>query len=186
LVFLYVNRSRLRMRRLAKTDMLTGLFNRRFLEEWFAKPAEQKPKLIEKPIPETKKGQLVHKLNKQVMRVQYGYLALNHWVERKLDKQKMVAKKPETGPITLVMMDVDHFKQVNDTYGHVFGDVVLTGVAKVLDSSVRESDIVARLGGEEFVIVLPNTDLEEATALAERLRIALSQRGFVTENNQAV
>ncbi len=52
--------------------------------------------------------------------------------------------------------------------------------------SVRESDIVARLGGEEFVIVLPNTDLEEATALAERLRIALSQRGFVTENNQAV
>lgn len=186
LVFLYVNRSRLRMRRLAKTDMLTGLFNRRFLEEWFAKPAEQKPKLIEKPIPETKKGKLVHKLNKQVMRVQYGYLALNHWVERKLDKQKMVAKKPETGPITLVMMDVDHFKQVNDTYGHVFGDVVLTGVAKVLDSSVRESDIVARLGGEEFVIVLPNTDLEEATALAERLRIALSQRGFVTENNQAV
>lgn len=130
LVFLYVNRSRLRMRRLAKTDMLTGLFNRRFLEEWFAKPAEQKPKLIEKPIPETKKGKLVHKLNKQVMRVQYGYLALNHWVERKLDKQKMVAKKPETGPITLVMMDVDHFKQVNDTYGHVFGDVVLTGVAK--------------------------------------------------------
>ncbi len=88
-----MNRSRLRMRRLAKTDMLTGLFNRRFLEEWFAKPAEQKPKLIEKPIPETKKGQLVHKLNKQVMRVQYGYLALNHWVERKLDKQKMVAKK---------------------------------------------------------------------------------------------
>ncbi len=146
LVFLAVNRSRLRMRRLAKTDTLTGLFNRRFLEEWFVQPKERKPKPQVKPTPQSTKGKLTYYANKQVMRFQYGFLALNHWIERKLDKQKLVAKKPESGPITLVMMDVDHFKRVNDTYGHAFGDIVLTGVAEVLESTVRKDDIVARFG----------------------------------------
>ncbi|KKX90215.1 hypothetical protein UF37_02945, partial [Vibrio parahaemolyticus] len=70
------------------------------MEEWVAKPAEQKPKLIEQPNTETKEGQVVRKVHEQVIRIQYSYLALNHWVARKLDKQKMVANKPETGPIT--------------------------------------------------------------------------------------
>ncbi|MGU3847655.1 GGDEF domain-containing protein, partial [Vibrio diabolicus] len=78
---------------------------------------------------------------------------INKWVDSKLDKQKMVPKKPQSGPVSVALIDVDYFKQVNDTYGHVFGDAVLTGVAKVLEETVRENDIVARFGGEEFVVV---------------------------------
>lgn len=186
LVFLAVNRSRLRMRRLAKTDTLTGLFNRRFLEEWFVQPKERKPKPLTKPVSQSNKEKLIYYISKQVLRLQHSFLTLNHWIERKLDKQKLVAKKPDSGPITLVMMDVDHFKQVNDTYGHAFGDTVLTGVAGVLESTVRKNDIVARFGGEEFVIVLPKTDLQEATKLAERMRLALSQHTFTTDDDQPV
>jgi two-component system cell cycle response regulator len=76
-------------------------------------------------------------------------------------------------PLALILMDVDHFKQYNDTYGHQAGDEVLRQVAQILQANVREGDFVARYGGEEFVIVLPRTDLESAVAVAERLRRAV-------------
>ncbi|HHX8602019.1 TPA: diguanylate cyclase [Vibrio alginolyticus] len=185
-VFLVVNRSRLRMRRLAKTDTLTGLFNRRFLEDWFTKPVEVRRERKEKPVPQSKQEKIQHFVFEQVEQVKYGYLALNKWVDSKLDKQKMVPNKPQSGPVTLALIDVDYFKQVNDTYGHVFGDTVLTGVAKVLEETVRENDIVARFGGEEFVVVMPNTDHKNALITAERLRSALSLHGFVTEQKEEV
>ncbi|MCA6718515.1 diguanylate cyclase [Vibrio sp. Vb2131] len=184
-VFLVVNRSRLRMRRLAKTDTLTGLFNRRFLEDWFTKPVEVRRERKEKPVPQSKQEKIQHFVYEQVEQVKYGYLALNKWVDSKLDKQKMVPNKPQSGPVTLALIDVDYFKQVNDTYGHVFGDTVLTGVAKVLEETVRENDIVARFGGE-FVVVMPNTDHKNALITAERLRSALSLHGFVTEQKEEV
>ncbi|HHX8353135.1 diguanylate cyclase [Vibrio sp. Vb0937] len=185
-VFLVVNRSRLRMRRLAKTDTLTGLFNRRFLEDWFTKPVEVRRERKEKPVPQSKQEKIQHFVFEQVEQVKCGYLALNKWVDSKLDKQKMVPNKPQSGPVTLALIDVDYFKQVNDTYGHVFGDTVLTGVAKVLEETVRENDIVARFGGEEFVVVMPNTDHKNALITAERLRSALSLHGFVTEQKEEV
>ncbi|EMC2458854.1 diguanylate cyclase [Vibrio alginolyticus] len=185
-VFLVVNRSRLRMRRLAKTDTLTGLFNRRFLEDWFTMPVEVRRERKEKPVPQSKQEKIQHFVFEQVEQVKYGYLALNKWVDSKLDKQKMVPNKPQSGPVTLALIDVDYFKQVNDTYGHVFGDTVLTGVAKVLEETVRENDIVARFGGEEFVVVMPNTGHENALITAERLRSALSLHGFVTEQKEEV
>ncbi len=185
-VFLVVNRSRLRMRRLAKTDTLTGLFNRRFLEDWFTKPVEVRRERKEKPVHQSKQEKIQHFVFEQVEQVKYGYLALNKWVDSKLDKQKMVPNKPQSGPVTLALIDVDYFKQVNDTYGHVFGDTVLTGVAKVLEETVRENDIVARFGGEEFVVVMPNTDHKNALITAERLRSALSLHGFVTEQKEEV
>ncbi|WP_420895652.1 diguanylate cyclase [Vibrio alginolyticus] len=185
-VFLVVNRSRLRMRRLAKTDTLTGLFNRGFLEDWFTKPVEVRRERKEKPVPQSKQEKIQHFVFEQVEQVKYGYLALNKWVDSKLDKQKMVPNKPQSGPVTLALIDVDYFKQVNYTYGHVFGDTVLTGVAKVLEETVRENDIVARFGGEEFVVVMPNTDHENALITAERLRSALSLHCFVTEQKEEV
>ena len=79
-------------------------------------------------------------------------------------------------PLSLVMLDVDHFKQYNDTFGHPAGDQVLRTVAATLSQNVREHDVVARYGGEEFVVVLPATDAHPALELAERLRLALEQQ----------
>ena len=73
-------------------------------------------------------------------------------------------------PLSLIMADVDHFKKVNDTYGHPAGDKVLSGVAACLKTRLRPRDLVARYGGEEFVLVLPETDTEGAMVVAERVR----------------
>ncbi len=73
-------------------------------------------------------------------------------------------------PISVIMMDIDHFKMINDNYGHSIGDKVLRAVVEPLQRVVREIDIVARMGGEEFAFILPETGLEEACNLAERLR----------------
>ncbi|MDX8404535.1 MAG: GGDEF domain-containing protein [Mariprofundus sp.] len=71
-------------------------------------------------------------------------------------------------PYTIVMLDLDHFKQVNDLYGHAAGDIVLSTMATVLRESVRDADIAGRWGGEEFLVLLPHTDLEGARAAAEQ------------------
>lgn len=76
--------------------------------------------------------------------------------------------------LTCVILDVDHFKKVNDTYGHAVGDYVLRKVSESLKAQLRPFDIVGRLGGEEFGLVLPDTDIAGAIAVAERLRAAIS------------
>jgi diguanylate cyclase (GGDEF)-like protein len=75
----------------------------------------------------------------------------------------------------LVMLDIDNFKQVNDTYGHQCGDQVLAEVARVLRERTREIDAPARYGGEELAVVLPQTDLEGAYNLAERVRTGIEE-----------
>lgn len=81
-------------------------------------------------------------------------------------------------PAALVMIDIDHFKAVNDTYGHPRGDAVLVEVAERLASRARAVDVVGRLGGEEFAVLLPNTSLEGARELAEGLRVAIESAPF--------
>jgi diguanylate cyclase (GGDEF)-like protein/PAS domain S-box-containing protein len=83
--------------------------------------------------------------------------------------------RPGGAPINQVwiMADIDHFKRVNDTYGHEAGDDVLKAVADALRTTARVADIVARFGGEEFVLVLPDTSAEMAARIAERLRLAI-------------
>jgi diguanylate cyclase (GGDEF)-like protein len=76
-------------------------------------------------------------------------------------------------PVGLIMLDIDDFKLVNDTYGHQQGDVVLKHVARVLSDTSRETDTPARYGGEEMALVLPHTDLEGSHAIAERVRTAV-------------
>jgi diguanylate cyclase (GGDEF)-like protein len=80
--------------------------------------------------------------------------------------------------LTLLMLDLDHFKVVNDTYGHLVGDDVLREVAAFLQDQIRSVDVVARYGGEEFVIVLPETPLAGAIAFAERVRAQIEKRAF--------
>jgi diguanylate cyclase (GGDEF)-like protein len=81
-------------------------------------------------------------------------------------------------PVSLILTDIDHFKKVNDTYGHPVGDEVLRRVAAILAGSARKIDIVARYGGEEFAIVLEATDRAGARQLAERIRVDVSQQVF--------
>ena len=81
-------------------------------------------------------------------------------------------------PLSVIMLDVDGFKSYNDTYGHVQGDVLLKRLAGILQASVRGVDIVGRFGGEEFIVVLPETPSEEAYQAAERLRLAVAQTIF--------
>jgi diguanylate cyclase (GGDEF)-like protein len=81
-------------------------------------------------------------------------------------------------PISIIMLDIDNFKGINDTYGHLEGDRVLKTVASVIKSSIRESDYVFRYGGEEFLILLPNTDINGAVVVGEKIRRNIENLDF--------
>jgi PleD family two-component response regulator len=83
----------------------------------------------------------------------------------------------QTAPLSLLLVDVDHFKRINDTFGHLAGDRVLKSIATALRDIVREHDVVARFGGEEFALLLPDTALEEAIVVAESLPLPREARG---------
>lgn len=87
-------------------------------------------------------------------------------------------------PTSLIMLDIDHFKQVNDTYGHLAGDAVLVYLAQVIQQMIRSTDIAGRFGGEEFGIILPNTPAANAEILAERLRYKIETNPIVYANEQ--
>jgi diguanylate cyclase (GGDEF)-like protein len=80
--------------------------------------------------------------------------------------------------LAFVMMDLDHFKQVNDTYGHLQGDQVLAELAKIIIAAKRESDVAARYGGEEFALILHETTADGAHILADRIRAAVEEATF--------
>ncbi len=86
--------------------------------------------------------------------------------------------------LSLVMIDVDHFKAYNDTFGHLQGDVVLRQIGALLKRNLREVDTVARFGGEEFVLLLPDTDKHGATAVAEKVRLLVDEHHFLTEKHR--
>lgn len=84
-------------------------------------------------------------------------------------------------PLSILIGDVDHFKRINDQHGHAVGDAVLRAIARVLREGVREVDHVARWGGEEFLVLLPSTGLDESHQVAERLRAAVQGLAEVEE-----
>jgi diguanylate cyclase (GGDEF)-like protein len=99
------------------------------------------------------------------------------YLDRRLESELNVARRYGR-PLSLVIVDVDHFKRVNDSFGHLFGDIVLQGIAEGLRAYARRSDIVARYGGEEFAILLTDTNLRSAMYVSERLRSSTESRHF--------
>jgi diguanylate cyclase (GGDEF)-like protein len=96
--------------------------------------------------------------------------------ERELNRARRFGQ-----PVSAIMLDVDHFKQVNDTYGHAVGDQVLRVVAERCGESIRDIDILGRYGGEEFAIILPGTDLSGTPTMAERLRRSIADAPIPTD-----
>jgi diguanylate cyclase (GGDEF)-like protein len=103
--------------------------------------------------------------------------ALTHLKNRRVFDERLAEEWGRAGrygtPLSLLLVDIDHFKQLNDTLGHLAGDAYLRRLAQVLQLSARTSDLVARYGGEEFALILPSTDATEAMAAAHRLLAAV-------------
>lgn len=89
-------------------------------------------------------------------------------------------------PLCIFMMDIDYFKQINDSYGHKTGDIVLKKLTEICQHTLREVDIIGRVGGEEFAILLPETNLDKAFEVAERLRVVISETNVPLENGLPV
>jgi diguanylate cyclase (GGDEF)-like protein len=110
----------------------------------------------------------------------------NHTHFKELLALEFARCKRYGAPLTMLLVDIDHFKKINDTYGHLTGDVVLRRVAHALRGQVRDCDLVARYGGEEMSILLPSTDLKGALIVAERIRRFVRDMVFMTEERVQV
>jgi diguanylate cyclase (GGDEF)-like protein len=104
----------------------------------------------------------------------------NHRHFYELMEQEFHRTKRYQSNVSLIMIDIDFFKQINDTYGHQVGDDILKELAQVIGAQMREVDILARYGGEEFAALLPQTSIEQAGVVAERIRSAVEKNEFAT------
>ncbi|MDL2324250.1 GGDEF domain-containing protein [Ruminococcaceae bacterium OttesenSCG-928-A16] len=133
-------------------------------------------------------NEMTHKLQRYQQQMQHlaSYDALTQ-IPNRLSLEQFGAdafKKAQSSeaPLSALMMDIDHFKLVNDTYGHAIGDTVLVTLAELLREQLRISDFVARYGGEEFVAILPNTPLAAALQTAQRICAAVRKLKVKTDN----
>ena len=120
-----LNLTRTKLETTSRQDYLTGIFNRRYVEE---------------------SAQRTFSLSKR-----HGF------------------------SVSVILLDLDHFKDVNDTHGHAVGDKVLIELTKCIDTIIRKTDIFGRFGGEEFILFMPHTTLDQATFLAERIRTEIAE-----------
>ena len=107
------------------------------------------------------------------------------YMERRLKEEIAKARRYDS-PIATLLLDIDHFKRINDSFGHPFGDVVLQQLGNLIANKVRVSDIVARYGGEEILVIAANTDEAGAVIVAERLRRAVEAMNIAAPGEQAI
>ena len=111
-------------------------------------------------------------------RIDYLTAIYNRLMFSELMEAEMQRARRYSSDLSLIMFDLDHFKKINDTYSHTMGDHVLKEVAQLVSDSIRAHDIFARWGGEEFMVLIPKTDQNQATILAEKLRCLLEAHDF--------
>lgn len=109
---------------------------------------------------------------------------LNRREFRAIAEKEVMRSKRYGRPLSLLIMDIDHFKVINDSYGHAAGDKALQHLTKLCSSSLRTMDVICRWGGEEFVIMLPETGMKGAVVIAERLRSSIEETDFINNNNK--
>ena len=114
----------------------------------------------------------------------YNRRWLNKMLERLINRS--LSEEDGGRNLSVIMMDLDHFKNFNDTYGHLAGDRALNSIARSLSKHLRPEDTITRYGGEEFLAVLPGSDLQEATHVAERLRIAVEETELFAVEGESV
>ncbi len=124
-------------------------------------------------------------LKNQAIRDPLTALYNRRYFEEEVNKQILEAKAKKQ-PYAVLMLDADHFKNVNDTYGHKVGDKVLIELATTAERALRDNDIVARYGGEEFVVFLPGIHAEQGKIVADRLRESISKQTVYSDSNQPV
>ncbi len=110
--------------------------------------------------------------------------AFNRREFKSLAEQEGIRSQRYNRPLAIMMLDIDHFKDLNDTYGHAAGDVGLQTFTAACTSALRNMDILGRWGGEEFVVLLPETEIEGAIVIAERLRQVVEESSFVSGPNK--
>lgn len=101
-----------------------------------------------------------------------------------LDEIEHAKGRADIKSISVIMLDIDHFKSVNDTYGHQTGDVVIRAIAVLLTRMLREGDLIGRFGGEEFLVALPNTSNENANIIMDRILSAFRELVFDDEKGR--
>jgi diguanylate cyclase (GGDEF)-like protein len=106
-------------------------------------------------------------------------LANRRYIDIVLERNFAAAKRFKK-PFSIIMADIDHFKNYNDTYGHIAGDKILVSVARTLEKETREVDLIARYGGEEFLILLSEADTAKARNVAEQKRKAVEEAAGIT------
>jgi len=124
----------------------------------------------------------MHQLNKEASTDQLTKLYNRSFLDSYLQNQIEVASLSKQ-PLSLIMLDIDDFKKVNDTYGHQAGDAVLVVFSQVILRCVRRTDLVTRYGGEEFIAILPATNTERAVSIAERIRETIAMETMPKINN---
>ncbi|MGM0517933.1 MAG: diguanylate cyclase [Pseudomonadota bacterium] len=111
---------------------------------------------------------------------------MNHRAIKGLVESELERATRQEQPLSVAMVDIDHFKQINDTWGHPSGDRIIRGLSTLLNTRLRKYDGVGRYGGEEFMIVLPATAPEDAVHLIDRLRVFFADQSFETEDGQSI
>lgn len=140
---------------------------------------------IDEAIPVMESKLLMEKLKEQSIRDQLTGFYNRRYIEDSIEQILNTAKR-RGSTTAILMLDIDHFKEINDTYGHDVGDMVLKNISKAIKESIRESDIAIRFGGEEFMVILIDVKPDDAILVAEKIRKNVESRIIVLPNGNSI